>query len=506
MQTQTSSALHNAIMEAGGKDRPLMLAPIVEGSSKTTTEGYMENYTNVSKDIRNLLNDKVKAVHIILIRIDNDIYSIVDACPNAMKMWKSIKRLKQDHNKLLLETEKIYKPTNNYLRTSSNTNRENQDNTPRINRGIMYNNQRAVNVAGARENVEVTSDAADTFGPIFDVEPLKKLIEIILFIVNSGCSKHMMGNIKLLRTVIIKKVYYVEGLNHNLFSVGQFCYADLEVAFWIDGENLDKMKEKGDACIFVGYSTQSRAYKVYNKRTRVIVETIHVSFSLGPQSQENIPHAAETVTTPNELDFLFRLRFDELFNGSTPVVSKPSVATAATLDATDQRQQHNTTPSTSINIAADTPPLNIQKTPKTISQSPTQAPNTNTTENINQAETNKENAQVARLKAVRLFVAYAAHKSFPIYQMDVKTSFLNRPLKEDVYVNQPDGFVDLHDPDKVYRLKKELYELKQALRAWYDELSNFLISKGFSKGSIDPNMFITKKGKTHCLCKFTLMV
>ncbi|GKA60958.1 retrovirus-related pol polyprotein from transposon TNT 1-94 [Tanacetum coccineum] len=91
-------------------------------------------------------------------------------------------------------------------------------------------------------------------------------------------------------------------------------------------------------------------------------------------------------------------------------------------------------------------------------------------------------ALVARLEAVRIFVAYAAHKSFPIYQMDVKTTFLNGPLKEEVYVAQPDGFVDPDHPNKVYRLRKALYGLKQAPRAWYDELSKFLISKGFTKG------------------------
>ncbi|GJR41817.1 retrovirus-related pol polyprotein from transposon TNT 1-94 [Tanacetum coccineum] len=104
-------------------------------------------------------------------------------------------------------------------------------------------------------------------------------------------------------------------------------------------------------------------------------------------------------------------------------------------------------------------------------------------------------APVARLEAVRLFIAYAAHKSFPIYQMDVKTAFLNGPLKEEVYVNQPDGFIDPHHPYKVYHLKKALYGLNQAPRAWYDELSNFLVSKGFSKGSIDPTLFITKHGE-----------
>nr|GEZ39258.1 retrovirus-related Pol polyprotein from transposon TNT 1-94 [Tanacetum cinerariifolium] len=74
-------------------------------------------------------------------------------------------------------------------------------------------------------------------------------------------------------------------------------------------------------------------------------------------------------------------------------------------------------------------------------------------------------ALVARLEAVRLFIAYAAHKSFTVYQMDVKTTFLYGPLKEEVYVNHHDGFVDPYHPDKVYRLKKALYELKEAPRA-----------------------------------------
>ncbi|GJX40608.1 retrovirus-related pol polyprotein from transposon TNT 1-94 [Tanacetum coccineum] len=104
-------------------------------------------------------------------------------------------------------------------------------------------------------------------------------------------------------------------------------------------------------------------------------------------------------------------------------------------------------------------------------------------------------ALVAWLEAVRLFVVYAAHKSLPVCQIDVKTSFLYGPLKEEVYVNHPDGFVDPYHPNQVYRLKKALYGLKQAPKAWYDELSNFLVSKGLSKGSIDPTLFITKKGE-----------
>ncbi|GJV59428.1 retrovirus-related pol polyprotein from transposon TNT 1-94 [Tanacetum coccineum] len=104
-------------------------------------------------------------------------------------------------------------------------------------------------------------------------------------------------------------------------------------------------------------------------------------------------------------------------------------------------------------------------------------------------------AIVARLEAVRIFIAYVVHKSFPIYHMDVKTAFLNGPLKEEVYVAQPDGFVDPDHPEKVYRPRKALYGLKQAPRALYDELSNFLISKGFTKGTIVPTIFTIKYGE-----------
>ncbi|GKF57347.1 retrovirus-related pol polyprotein from transposon TNT 1-94 [Tanacetum coccineum] len=82
-----------------------------------------------------------------------------------------------------------------------------------------------------------------------------------------------------------------------------------------------------------------------------------------------------------------------------------------------------------------------------------------------------------------------------VYQMDVKTAFLNGELKEEVYVHQPEGFVDPERPHHVYRLKKALYGLKQAPRAWYDTLSKFLLAQGFSKGVVDPTLFIWKTGK-----------
>nr|GEU37026.1 retrovirus-related Pol polyprotein from transposon TNT 1-94 [Tanacetum cinerariifolium] len=361
-----------------------------------------------------------------------------------------------------------------------------------------------------------------------------------------------------------------------------------------DGKNLDKMKEKGNACIFVGYSTQSRAYRFFNKRTRVIVETIHVNFdelpqmasdhvssdpgpecqrtalehdSLSPslQCQENVTQADRTVTTSNELDLLFSSMFDELLNGSSQVVSKSSAVT--TVDAPNQCQQHNTTP------------LTNQTTPDPACQVLTHAPTVVSTENMNQAKMVEEYAQVENDEfinifctltkdhpleqvignpsqsvrtrrqleldgeicmfaltvsqtepknikevmadsawiesmreelhqfdqldeAVRLFIAYAAHKSFTVYQMDVKTAFLYSPMKEEVYVNQPDGFVDPYHPDKVYRLKKALYGLKQAPRAWYDELSTFLIHQSprgiFINQAKYAQEILIKHGMTSC--------
>ncbi|GKE26909.1 retrovirus-related pol polyprotein from transposon TNT 1-94, partial [Tanacetum coccineum] len=197
----------------------------------------------------------------------------------------------------------------------------------------------------------------------------------------------------------------VESWNRTLVEAARTILSTAKVPLFFglkDGENLDRMKEKGDACIFVRYYTQSRAYRVYNKRTIVIVETIHVNFeelpqmasdhvssdpvpqcltttlkkfslSPGPQSQENVPQPAETSSVVNAID------------------------------APEKCQQKNTTSSTSTTVAADIPQLNIQKTPETTSQAPTQAPTITINENIIQAETNKEHAQVDEDEFINIF-------------------------------------------------------------------------------------------------------
>ncbi|GKA88004.1 retrovirus-related pol polyprotein from transposon TNT 1-94, partial [Tanacetum coccineum] len=104
-------------------------------------------------------------------------------------------------------------------------------------------------------------------------------------------------------------------------------------------------------------------------------------------------------------------------------------------------------------------------------------------------------APVARIEAIRIFIANAASKNMIIYQMDVKTAFLNGELKEEVYVCQPEGFIDPDHPTYVYRLKKALYGLKQDPRAWYNTLSRFLLDNKFSKGVVDPTLFTRQTGK-----------
>nr|GEY78731.1 hypothetical protein [Tanacetum cinerariifolium] len=177
------------------------------------------------------------------------------------------------------------------------------------------------------------------------------------------------------------------------------------------------MKEKGDECIFVGYSTQSRAYRVFNKRTRVIMESIRVNFDELPQMasdqnssdpvpecqtmalehdslspgricQENVSHGDKTGTTSNELDLLFSPMFDELLNGSSKVVSKCSAVFAA--DAPTQRHQYTT-------------PLNNHTTPAPTCQIPSITPTVISFENINQAELHAKNDQVADDEFINIF-------------------------------------------------------------------------------------------------------
>nr|GEX96435.1 hypothetical protein [Tanacetum cinerariifolium] len=271
-----------------------------------------------------------------------------------------------------------------------------------------------------------------------------------------------------------------------------------------DGENLDKMKEKGDECIFMGYSTQSRAYRVFNKRTRVIMESIHVNFDELPQMAsvqissdpvptcqtmasahnssdpvpkcqtmalehdslspgrkclENVSHGDKTGTTSNKPDMLFSPMFDELLNRSSKVVSKSS---ATQLESDAEMCIFALT-------VCRTEPKNIKEAmaDSAVIGNPSQSIRTR-----RQLESDAEMCMFAltvsrtepkNIKEAMADSAWIESMQEELHQFD---PFLYGLLKEEVYVNQPDGFVDPYHPDKVYRLKKALYGLKQAPRAW----------------------------------------
>lgn len=103
---------------------------------------------------------------------------------------------------------------------------------------------------------------------------------------------------------------------------------------------------------------------------------------------------------------------------------------------------------------------------------------------------NETYAPVVRLEAIRMLLAYACHKDFKLFQMDVKSAFLNGFIEKEVYVEQPPGFESHEFPNHVFKLRKALYGLKQAPRAWYERLSGFLIKNGFKRGKLDTTLFI----------------
>ncbi|GJX39909.1 hypothetical protein Tco_0254899 [Tanacetum coccineum] len=195
--TQMVDGLRMVIrIPAGGKDRPIILAP---GNYFKATDA--DTTPATPEDIQKWITAKAEAVQIILTGTDNDIYLTVDACPNAIEMWKAIKRLKQDPevvaddkssskekeiDKLMalisMSFKKIYKPTNNNLRTSSNTRNMNVDNTPRTNRGTRddtddepEDQELEAHYMYMAKIQEVIPDVADNSGPIFDDEPLQKV-------------------------------------------------------------------------------------------------------------------------------------------------------------------------------------------------------------------------------------------------------------------------------------------------------------------------------------------
>ncbi|GKC54463.1 retrovirus-related pol polyprotein from transposon TNT 1-94 [Tanacetum coccineum] len=473
-----------------------------------------------------------------------------------------------------------------------------------------------------------------------------------------GYEDYQLGN------VTISRVYYVEGLGHNLFSVGQFCDLDLEVDFHKhtcfvrdlegvdllkgsrgsnlytlslenlmlsspicllskasktkscslyyptnDGEYLGKLKPKADIGIFVGYAPVKKAFSIYNKRTRMIIETIHVDFdeltemaskqfnsgpgpnllTLGTISSglvPNIPSSTPYVSpTKNDWEIMFQPMFDEYLNPppsvdrQVPAVSAPEpVISTGTPSSTiiDQDAPSTSTLQTITKTPYPVIPLGVEEADHDIKvahmdnnpfvEFPTLEPSSEESstqvvipnhsykdaltescwiesiqEELNEFERlevwelvpllyyvmiitlkwiykvkldelgsvlkNKARlvargyhqeegidfeeyfAPVAHREAIRIFIAFAAHMNMVVHQMDVDTAFLNSILREEVYLSQPDGFVDPKNPNHVYKLKKALYGLKQALRAIEYQLAD-IFTKPLARERLE---FLIKK-------------
>nr|GEY20413.1 retrovirus-related Pol polyprotein from transposon TNT 1-94 [Tanacetum cinerariifolium] len=277
-----------------------------------------------------------------------------------------------------------------------------------------------------------------------------------------------------------------------------------------DHEDLGKFDAKEDIRIFIGYAPVKKAFRIYNRRARIISKIIHVTFDeLTAMASEQFSSGLElhvmTPATPitglvsnpvsqqpcipsnrDDWDRLFQSMFDVYFN--PPTIYIPLVQ-----DADAPRAELLSDSPVSISISQDAPTTSIplsqeqehsliisqdfEESPKTptfhddpLNESPQDSTSQESSSNVIQIHTIQEEgidfeesfAPVARIETIRIFIANATHKNMIIYQMDVKTAFLNGELKEEVYVSQPEGFFDQDNPSHVYKLKKALYSLKQA--------------------------------------------
>nr|GEV61456.1 retrovirus-related Pol polyprotein from transposon TNT 1-94 [Tanacetum cinerariifolium] len=284
-----------------------------------------------------------------------------------------------------------------------------------------------------------------------------------------------------------------------------------------DREDIRKLGAKGDIGFFIRYSADSCAYRVYNRRTKKVMETINVSFDElsamafeqrsskpGLQSMTSghislgldLTYASSTIITQQpsegELDLLFEAMYDDYIGGQPSATARTDVDELNPNAMVDGNTFVNPFANSSTSAAAPSSSQNNKHDEEeTIIRNKSRlvVRGYRKEEGINFEESF---TSVARMEAIRIFLAYAAHKLFIVFQMDVKTAFLYGSLKEDVYVCQPKGFIDADHPSHVYKLKKALYGLSQAPRVWYDELLKFLLQSHFFKGTINPTLFIRR--------------
>nr|GEY36593.1 retrovirus-related Pol polyprotein from transposon TNT 1-94 [Tanacetum cinerariifolium] len=418
------------------------------------------------------------------------------------------------------------------------------------------------------------------------------VVQIVLWYLDSGCSKHMtgdrsqlinfvpkfLGTVKFgndhvtkimgysdyqIGNVTISQVYYIKGLGHNLFSVGQFCDSDLEVAFRqhtcfirnLDGVDLltssrgnnlytlslHDMIASSPICL-LSKASKTKSWLWHRRLSHLNFGAInylarqglvrglsklkfekdhlcwHVQWARNgvvERLNHTLIEAARTMliyaqaplflwakAVPNtcftQNRSIIRLRHGktpyELLHSKLPDLSFFHVFGALCYPTNDNENLGKLQPKADIGIFIVYAPTKkafriynrrTRRIFETIhvdfDELMAMASKQSSYRQEEEIDFEESFASVARLEAIQIFLAYA-HKNMVVYQMDVKTAFLNGNLREEVYVSQPDGFVDQDNPNYVYKLKKALYGLKQALRAWYDMLSSFLLSQDFSKG------------------------
>nr|GFA26836.1 retrovirus-related Pol polyprotein from transposon TNT 1-94 [Tanacetum cinerariifolium] len=410
----------------------------------------------------------------------------------------------------------------------------------------------------------------------------RKVVQIVLWYLDFGCSKHMTGDrsqlinfvqkflgtvkfrndhvVKIMGygdyqigNVTISRVYYVEGLRYNLFSVGQFCDSDLQVAFrqhpcfirnleGVDlltgsrGNNLYTLSLQ-DMMAFSPICLLSKTpYELmHGKQPDLSIFHVFGALCYPTNESDNVglvqKSSSSTSYVPpsrNEWDLLFQPLFDELLNPPPSVDNQAAEVIAPIAEVFPQLDNDSTGSPSSTTVDQDAPSPSKSPTPTEIQSSvilqdvgndnldievahmgndpllgvpilevtseqssSTASPQSNVQPNHPMTHLNckwtkdhplnyiigplsrpeegidfeESFAPVARLEAIRIFLAYAAHKNMVVYQMDVKTAFLNGNLRGEVYVSQPDGFLDSDNPNHVYKLKKALYGLKQAPHA-----------------------------------------
>nr|GEX33426.1 retrovirus-related Pol polyprotein from transposon TNT 1-94 [Tanacetum cinerariifolium] len=270
---------------------------------------------------------------------------------------------------------------------------------------------------------------------------------------------------------------------------------------------LGKFNGKDDEGFLVGYSVISKAFRVFCSRIRIVQETLNINFL---KNQPNV--------TGSGPKWLFDIDTLTQSMNYQPVVAEnqPNPSACIQDDAgkvgkkTNSTQQYMLLPFWSTgskdprNIDVDAA-FDVKENENEVHVSPKDVgaeadfsylETSITVSPISTTRVYKDHpvTQIfGRIKAIRLFLAYASFMGFMVYQMDVKSAFLYETIEEEVYVCQPPGFEDPNYPDKVYKLVKALYGLHQAPRAWYETLANYLLENGFQTGKIDQTLFIKKQ-------------